>query len=324
MKKLLYLSEIFLFVLLFSFYFLSCSTPPPPIEQVNIPEDFLGIVHASRTQDPKEDKLLEEMGCKWVLNTFFWHNIEPSKGVFNFDNYDKFVEHTHKQGIKIIGLLGYGNEFKYPVKKSKHYISKKEIPLFLNYVEETTRHFKGKVDVWCVWNEPNLSSWPGTRSEYINLTKLTIKKIRETDPDAYIIGGAFWRSPRGYINKMHKNGLLDELDGFAFHPYGFGPSDCVNVHDKLINIFKEINYTGPVWITEDPTGGLYPNKISLEKLPVFIVKEITGFAARGARALLWYEIFDRVETGKTSLNSEKHFGLLNNDLSRKDGSWAYE
>jgi len=315
MKKLL-LSAICL-------YFISCSTPPPPNRQVKIPEDFLGIVHAGRTRNPIEDKLLEDMGCKWILNTFNWDRIEPEKDVFDFSRYDIYVEYAKGQGKKIIGLLGYGTDYS---GKTKFYIPPEKMPSFLLYVEKTVLRYKGKVDVWCIWNEPNITFWHGTKDEFINLTKLTIKKIRETDPDAYIVGGAFWRSPAGFINKMHKEGVLNELDAFAFHPYSFNPSDCMNVYDKLLKIFSKINYSGPVWITEVgfPNAGINPTKVSLKKFPAYIVKTITGAAARGARALLWYEIFDRVDKGEISLNSEKYFGLINKDFSRKDGSWAYE
>jgi len=325
MKK-SYLYVKFLFLFLFSVYVFSCSTPPPPNGQVNVPDDFLGIVHASRTLNPLEDKLLEEMGCKWILRTFYWHEIEPIKDVFSFYNFDIYAEHAHKQGIKIIGLLGYGNKYLYPKAKSIHYISKKNIPLFLRYVEETVSHFKGKVDVWCVWNEPDITSWKGTRSEFFNLSKLIVKKIREIDPDAYIIGGAFYRSPNGFIKSMNKAGGFKGLDGIAFHPYAFNPADCMNAYDKFTKILSEINYSGPVWMTEMgyPTGGWYPTKVSQKENPIFITKTITGAAARGVKALLWYEIFDRVDAGEIKFSSEYYFGLLYKDLSRKAGAWAYE
>jgi len=221
--------------------------------------------------------------------------------------------------------LGY-TPFYFKHGNSIDYISQENMPLFLRYVEETVRRYKGQVDVWCVWNEPNIASWDGKDSEFYELTKLTTERIRKTDPDAYIIGGAFWRSPSGFIKRMYNAGGFNGLDALAFHPYGANPSDCMNVIDKFTKTLSEINYTNPVWITEVgyPTGGWYPTKVSKKKNPIFITKTITGAAARGARVLLWYEIFDRVDPGKLNLDSEKHFGLVNKDLSRKTGSWAYE
>jgi Beta-1,4-xylanase len=327
MKKLSILYSICFYMALFSMFVFSCSsTPLPSGGQVTVSEDFLGIVHAARTRNPQEDKLLDEMECKWILNTFNWHRIEPEKDVFDFSFYDIYVDYAKGQGKKIVGVLGYGTEYSQPDGKAEFYIPPEKMPLFLRYVEETVLHYKGKVDAWSIWNEPNINFWYGTNSEFYELTKLAAERIHKTDPNAYVIGGVFWRSPSGFIKKMYKAGGIKDLDALAFHPYAVNPSDCMNVYDKFIKILSEINYSGPVWITEMgyPTGGWYPTRVSHKKYPVFIVKTITGAAARGARALLWYEIFDRVDAGKTSMDSEKYFGLINKDYSRKSGSWAFE
>jgi hypothetical protein len=321
MKKLLFIG------ILFSIFIFSCSsTPLPSGKQAEIPEDFFGIAHAARTQTAEEYELLEEMGVKWILSTFYWSRIESEKDTFDFLNYDSYVDDAKKQGKKIVGILGYTADYLYPKGKSKRYISPKNIPLFLRFVEETVRHFQGRVDVWSIWNEPNVFFWKGSDREFFELTRLAALKIHEIDQNAYIIGGVFFRSPAGFIKKMHNSGAIEELDALAFHPYAVNPSGSMKVYDNFIKILSEINYSGPVWITEVgyPTGGWYPSKVSQNNFPSYIVKTITGAAARGARALVWYEMFDSVDPLKTSINSEDHFGLINKDFSRKDGAWAFE
>jgi hypothetical protein len=315
--------KCFFFVLLFLFVF-SCATIKPD-KQVTVPKDFFGIVHAARTQKTEENKLLEQMEVKWVLNTFYWNSIEREKGFFNFSSYDLFVNDAKKQGLKIVAVLGYSNR-SYSKGKSIYYISPENIPFFLRYVEEIVTRYKGKVDVWNVWNEPNIKFWQGSRKEYFELTKLVTKKIRETDPNAYIIGGAFCRSPTGFIKSMHKAGAMEGLDALAFHPYDLNPSGSMRIYDSFAKTLSEINYTGPIWVTEVgfPTGGWYPNKVSLKKYPTYIVKTITAAAARGPRVLLWYHMFDSLDSGKKSLDSEDYFGLVNKDFTRKAGSYAYE
>ncbi|MDR2717110.1 MAG: beta-galactosidase [Treponema sp.] len=312
---------------LFSILILSCSsTKFPSGGQVTIPEDFFGIVHAARTRKAEEYKLLEQMECKWVLNTFYWSSIEPEKDTFNFVNYDLFVSGAKNHGLKIVGVLGYSANYLYPKGRARNYISPENMPFFLRFVEETVRHYKGQVDVWCIWNEPNIRFWKGSNSEYYELTKLAADKIRETDPNVYIIGGAFCRSPAGFIKKMHKAGAIKELDALSFHPYDLNPSGSLRIYDNFTKTLSEIDYAGPVWVTEVgfPTGGWYPNRVSENKFPAYIVKTITGMAARGARVLLWYHMFDSLDVGKKNLDSENYFGLIHKDFSRKAGSWAYE
>jgi hypothetical protein len=322
------MKKICFYGLLLPLIIFSCSSTRLPSggQAVTIPEDFFGIVHAGQSLELKEENILEELKCVWVLSTFYWNSIEPKKDSFDYSYYDKLVDGNKKHGRKIIALLGYEAGFSYPKLKNKKYISKEYLPFFLRYVEETVRRYKGQVDVWCVWNEPNILAWRGTDREFFELSKLTAGVIRKTDPDAYIIGGAFSRTPVGFIKRMHKAGAVEGLDALAIHPYDFNPSGSMRLYDLFTKTISEINYSAPVWVTEVgyPIGGWSPVNISYKKVPEYLIKTIAGISARGARTLLWYQINDDWEVGKTSFDFEGFFGLLNEDFSRRPGSWAYE
>jgi hypothetical protein len=307
---------------------LSCtSTPVPPSVFVKIPEDFFGMVHAGNTETPEEYTLLDEMGVKWILYTFYWHRIEWERDQFDFSHYDSYVDQGKAAGKKIVAVLAYDVPWLYPDGKGRRYIAPENIPLFLNFVEKTIEHFRGRVDVWEIWNEPNFMFWKGSNREFFELAKLTAFKIRETDPHAYIIGGAFWRVPKSFIRGMFKAGAFEYVNGLAFHPYAVNPEASVRLYDTFIAVLSEFNYSGPLWITEVgyPTGGWYPTSVSEDKQPAYVVKTITGIAARGARALLWYELFDSYSKGDSQEpgNSEAYFGLVYPDYNRKKGSYAY-
>jgi len=308
----------------------SCSsTPLPHYDQIEIPDDFFGIVHAGITKTPEEYMLLDEMGVNWILRTFYWNDIEKEKGVFDFSGYDEYVKIALSEHKKIVAVLAYETSWLYPDKKQKNHISPSEIPLFLNYVEETVNHFKGKIDTWEIWNEPNFTFWKGSRNDFFELSRQTAIKIRETDSNAYILGGVFWRSPRGFIKEMYKAGCFDILDAVAFHPYAVNPIDSMKVYDNFLNVLSEINYSGPIWITEMgyPTAGWYPTKASLKEFPSYVVKTIVGAASRGPRVLLWYQLFDFYNKGEApyfTFDSEKFFGLAYPDYQKKNGAFAYE
>jgi len=321
------MKKICLFAFLLPLFIFSCSSTKLSSggQTVTIPEDFFGLVHAGRSLESKENEILAEMGCKWVLNTFYWHSIESQKDNFDYDYYDKFVSENKKQGRKIVALLGYGTDFSYHNGKNKKYVSKKYLPFFLRYVEETVRRYKGQIDVWCVWNEPNIHFWNGTEREFFELSKLTTDVIRKTDPDAYIIGGAFSRTPVGFIKRMHKAGAVEVLDALAFHPYDINPSGSIRLYDLFTKTLSEINFSRPVWVTEVgfPTGGWSPINVSNDKIPEYFVKTVTGMSARGARTFFWYQVNDELNAGEKKFNFEGFFGLLNKDFSRRPGSWAY-
>jgi len=314
----------------FALIIASClSTPLPSTGSVNIPNDFFGLVHAGITVTPREYKLLDEMGVNWILKTFYWSSIEKEKDVFDFSDNDDFVEMACSEGKKIIAVLGYEATWLYPKGKQKKYISPENIPLFLRFVDEIVNRYKGKIDVWEIWNEPNILFWKGPRKDFFELSRLTALKIREVDSNAYILGGVFWRAPRGFIKAMYNAGGMDNLNGIAFHPYAVNPRGSMKAHDNFLNVLSEINYSGPVWITEVgyPTGGWYPTRVSLKEQPSYVIKTIAGAAARGTRALLWYELFDsynREEIHPRTINSEKFFGLAYPNFQKKNGATAYE
>jgi len=320
----------FIYSLFFGFLLLvfSCSTTPPQNSPTDIPEDFLGIVHAGDTKSSKEYALLDELNVKWVLNTFYWADIERVKDRFDFSAYDDYVDTAKRDGKKIIAVLAYDTPWLFPDGKRKKYISSGNIPYFLRFVEVMVNHYKGRVDVWEIWNEPNFMFWAGSDKEFFELSRQAALKIRETDSDAYILGGAFWRSPAGFIKNMYKAGAMENLDGLAFHPYAVNPSGSMELYDDFSGVLSEINFKGSVWITEIgyPTGGWYPTKVSPEEYPSYVVKTITGAAVRGARVLLWYQLFDAYNEGEApdKHNSENYFGLVYPDYSRKKGAFAYE
>jgi hypothetical protein len=315
-------------VFLCSLLMLSCaSTPLPRGGSVTVPEDFFGLVHAGRRLTPEENQLLDEMQVQWVLNTFYWGSIESEKGNFDFSRYDAFVDSVKSQGIKIVAVLAYDTPWLYPNRKTKSTVSSEHLPYFLNFVEETVRHFQGRVDVWEIWNEPNfVRFWKSKIGEYYELTRQTAQRIREIDPEAYILGGAFIGAPSSFIRNMHRANAMENLDGLAFHPYALNPTSAMRIYDNFLKILSEINFTGSVWITEAgyPTGGWYPTKAPLNEFPSYVVRTIVGAAARGASTLLWYELYDRADAGTKSNDSEAYFGLAYPDYTRKNGGWAYE
>ena len=318
--------------LLFSLFLCSCSSVlyPKQVRTGPVPEDFFGVVHAGHTLKHEEYVLLNEMNAKWTLRTINWHSIEKEKGVFNFSGYDSYVDSVKKIGMKTIVVLAYQTPWLYPEGENKRYISPENIPYFLNYVEEMVQHFRGRIDVWDIWNEPNFNKfWKGSDKDFYELSRRTAQKIREVDPEAYIIGGAYSRVPSRFIKKMFRAGGMENLDGIAFHPYALNPAGSMRLTDKFFRIMSDIHFTGDIWITEigHPNGGWYPHKVSLEGLPSHVVKSMTGAATRNIKALLWYQLLDSYNKDEVPpekmKDSEKFFGLVYPDFSRKNGANAY-
>ena len=305
--------------------FASCATIKldiPP-EGRRIPADFTGIVHAGSTNTKEEYEYLNYMGVSWILHTFNWNRIESEQGNWNFQYYDTIVDNAANYGIKTLGILAYDNSWIHPDQKTHKYIPPERIPDFLEYVRRTVEHFKGRVDAWCIWNEPNFFFWTGTDEEFFELSRQAANAARKTDSEVTLIGGAFNRNilglPKKMIKGLFESGAMEKVDAVAFHPYELNANRALRLNEKFREVAAQYGFGDRIWVTEMgyPTGGWYPTKVSEKKFPSTVIKTTALLAASGVDKLLWYQMFDPEE--RTNSDSEDFFGLLRskNDYTSK-------
>jgi hypothetical protein len=161
-----------------------------------------------------------------------------------------------------------------------------EIPDFCNYVEKTVERYNGrnghgKVDIWIIWNEPDLAPrfWtvydprkpvydpdnydrddhdPNAIVDFFALTKAAAETIRNLDRKngtaTLIAGGAFtalvsdaW--VKGFLE--YENGAIANLlDGIAFHPYSPNPISAMYVVNDFKNRVAPYGFDDKVWLNE--------------------------------------------------------------------------
>ena len=313
------------FFFLFSFltFLFSCASNTGVFTPLEIPYDIAGLVHAGHTNSPEEYALIDRMGASWVLTTFYWSGIEPVQDQWNFEWYDRYVDTAKAAGKKVLGVMGYDVSWIHNDGKRHNYIPPDKLQYFLEYVRKTTAHFKGRVDAWCIWNEPNFHFWTGTRNEFFELNRLASDVLREEDPDVILLGGAFNRGifglPKAYITGLFESGAMEKADGVAFHPYELNPARTLKLYRSFEKIVSRYGFGDRIWATEVgyPTGGWYPTTIRERKMPEYTIKTFVKLAAEGAKTIFWYQLFD--PENRTRLNSEDYFGLVRsrNDYTSK-------
>jgi hypothetical protein len=255
--------------------------------------------------------------------------LESSPGVWDFSRYDAVVEGNKNAGRKQLAVLGFDTGWIHGDGKRNDFISADEMPHFINYVETLVTRYKGKVDAWEIWNEPNVPVrfWNGKAADFFALSKAAAEKIRECDSGAVIVAGSFWRAPASYIRRMFKSGALDDVDALSFHPYAVNPNGVAKQYDKFVKIIAKENFSGEVWVTEIgyPVAGWYPSRVSEARFGEYIRDTLTALATKGARTIFWYQLTDNYTKENTpkSLNSEKFFGLAYRDFEKRPGAESF-
>ncbi|GMO27253.1 MAG: hypothetical protein Ta2B_07910 [Termitinemataceae bacterium] len=311
----------------------SCAASPYTKNSAHaVPPDFFGITpYDGHKLIEKDYEVINDLGVVWMRRTFNWSRVERNQGEWDFSAFDDYVDDAKKQGKKLIAILAYDPSWKLNENGKEFYVSSKTLPLYIAYVEKIVERYKGKVDAWEIWNEPNnffMGFWKGNVKEFSNLTKAAALKVKEVDPAAKIVAGSFFRSPSGFVKKMFKAGAFENVDAISFHPYSVSPAYTVKVFDKFEALLKKHKWEKEIFVSEVgfPTSGWYPSAININKYPSYIVKTLCGLSLRNTPFIIWYELFDEYNQGeeKSKSNSEDYFGIIYPDFSYKKGAAAYK
>lgn len=167
--------------------------------------------------------LIKDAGFTWVKQWFAWKDIEGAgKGIFDWSHSDRVVKQVHDQfRLKLLARTdGYPKWAGPPPEDAQDYA---------DFVYALANRYKGKIQAYQIWNEPNLArEWGGHRPDpagYARMLRLAYAAIKKADPNAIVISAGM--APTGtndntampddlFIEKMYKamgssNGYFDML-----------------------------------------------------------------------------------------------------------------
>jgi len=308
-------------------------SPGPQAEKrpIAFAEDFFGIAHAGYSRSRAELDLLSSLGIAFSRIDFSWDIIQPRPGELDFSRFDGIVNALASHGIGTLAILDYDVGWIHPDGRAKRRVPPERMDDWLGYVRGTVGHFRGKVIGWEIWNEPNWTFWSGSVEEFADLTRLTIKAIREVDPGTRILVGSFFRDPVGFARAMSRRGAFEGADAISFHPYDLSPDGSARLTANFMKELRSMGFEGEFWITEIgfPTEGFYPSRVREPDFPATLTKTVALLAVSGPSRIVWYSLSDRYmasgERRDRSIikSSEDYLGISYPDYSPKIGAWAY-
>ncbi|WP_101758729.1 carbohydrate binding domain-containing protein [Oceanicoccus sp. KOV_DT_Chl] len=208
------------------------------------------------------------MGTKWLV-------VEPKKGVFSF--HDDAINLAVDSGFNILGSLEATPKWASTAPDSdRRYTSypPSNMDDWENYVYKTVKYYKGKINYWEVWNEPDShgflrlpkNTFGQSKAEvYIELLSRAYRAAKAANPDAVIVGGsATGKPPTLWLEDIFKLGALQYMDIVSFHFYSEGRPGGVltpGIADYAHDIRQLIAQYGKgkslqIWETE--SGVMYP------------------------------------------------------------------
>lgn len=226
----------------------------------------------------------KKMGLKWVETGFDYFDWPEAEEAGRYSEYyigpdeEKAVMDYNEDGIKLVCVLIFWDEAILDEMKEEGYSrfkTEREILRWLDYVRFIVHHFKGRIEYYQIWNEPNCPPYPGQHIElidYINIVNRTIPVIHQEDPMAKIVVGgipgmheAFGRD---YFFGIIKSDIMPLVDAITWHPFlgGASPGIPEEFHDDWGGPEYYYNYSSLVQEIKDiaSTHGFKGEYISKE------------------------------------------------------------
>lgn len=204
------------------------------------------------------DKIVEAGGT-CMRSGFDWCNMEPSPGVYVWEEYDRRVDMALARGLEWIGLICTSPGWANAVGHADIYPPLEEYKdEYMAFVTALAEHYRGRVTKYEFWNEPDMDfGWKPAADvvEYTKWLKRTYVALKAGDPDAELaVGGLLGRS-MWFLNGIYSEGGKDYFDAVAIHPY---PTDYQGepwIDTQMIADIRAVmaNYSDshkPLWITE--------------------------------------------------------------------------
>jgi hypothetical protein len=178
-------------------------------------------------------QLVQDAGFRWVKQEFAWREIEgASKGTFDWGRTDRVMNQIDAHGLKVIARLGVQPEWAgggYPEVGPPNNLQD-----FADFVAAVATRYKGRIDAYQIWNEPNLArEWgnrPPNAAEYTEMLKAAYEAIKAVDPYPIIISAGLAPTTRNddvarpdtyYIQEMYDAGAKPYFDALGAHGAGY-------------------------------------------------------------------------------------------------------
>ena len=178
-------------------------------------------------------QLVQDAGFRWVKQEFAWREIEGAgKGAFDWGRTDRIMDQIDAHGLNVIVRLGVQPEWAgggYPEVGPPNSLQD-----FADFAAVVAERYKGRVDAYQIWNEPNLArEWgnrPPNAAEYTEMLKLAYEAIKAVDPYPIIISAGLAPTTRNddvarpdiyYIQEMYDAGAAPYFDALGAHGAGY-------------------------------------------------------------------------------------------------------
>jgi hypothetical protein len=335
------------------------STDTETAQAFTVPtHSFFGMdLYVTGQERPKAEKYAMlgaagDLGVKWSREELSWANLEPyKKGAYSWTVYDYWIDQLVARGIGVIGTIQTTPSWASGVKTSQpswYWNAPRNPQDFVDFAYQAALHYAGRIDVWEIWNEPDV---PATficgcdrAALYAQMLAGSYAAIKKANPNATVLIGGL------SIHDYHDAGMafLDSVvadsggqlnfDVLSIHPYmpdrmpeSTDPNTVVqNFPYRLDMSYKWLQAHGAankeIWITEDGYStctGCGTLGVSEEEQARRLIRlNVIAMGSPGVTHFDYFQAKDKFNAGPSDLWG--NMSVMRNDLSQKPAYVAYK
>jgi hypothetical protein len=196
---------------------------------------------------------LQTAGIGWAHVAVIWPYVESSRGHRDWSVYDAIVAAAQARHVKILATILYTPPW--AAATGTTWTAIPDTSAWMDFCGAAARRYRGAIDFWGVWNEPNLAEfWSGSRQQYIDLLlKPAADAIHAANPGAQVGGPAL-----AHLSSAQWYAWLDDviaqagdrLDFVTHHVYDTGGNRKVT---SKLNDSTLFGGTPELWSLDPPS-----------------------------------------------------------------------
>jgi hypothetical protein len=280
---------------------------------------------------------LAAAGAGWVRIDMGWATLEPRRGdraQWYVDRMDFLVDAARERGLRVLATLWWTPRWANGDKPRG--VPPKKDADFARIASWAADHFRGRVNAWEIWNEPNHPDFfSASPQAFADLLRAAYPAIKAADPAALVVSGGPAYNDIKWLRGVYRGGGGDYFDVLATHPY-MAPADLppgtpdngtkwtlqhvAEVRDLMV---RKNDADKPIWFTEfgwsshkdEPNAESWRKGVTEKKQAKYLVRTLDLIEKRYSYVtnLFWY----KERNGTSGDIHLDNYGLLRRDLSPK-------
>ncbi|MBI2297629.1 MAG: hypothetical protein HYU66_01530 [Armatimonadetes bacterium] len=237
-----------------------------------------------------------------------------------------------EHGIRTLGILGFPPAWAStaPPGAARPWVHAPKLDAWAAYVENTVRHYRGLVDHWEIWHEPNISVlWEPKpdAAAYFEVQKVAYAAAKRGNSRCTVLApglaGPFDDS-MGFLDDLLRLGGARYCDALSIHPYRQSTPEGSGLVRQLEHSAALARANGgerPIWYTEDcwttqiPGGSTEARQARL-RARAWVLSLASGKVDK----LIWFRLHDN---GPDRFYTEHNYGICYADLTPKPAWFSH-